>query len=171
MLWLAGSRGRFRWIGPRRIATKMSDVRLWLCISAVGLAGFGLAERGLHAHGEEQHHHTHAHRHGDTTHTHHHSHDADDGHVPQPTDAGAPQPCGGDEHHCCMDHGQPDAVHFTLPPRETRRLSDLDTVATDVDVAAGVAFVPEAWAPPRAPPDGPSSQDPLPQLRTIVLLT
>jgi hypothetical protein len=92
--------------------------------------------------------------------------------VPQPTGTGASRPCGGDEHHCCMDHGdRPDAVHFTLPPRETRRLSEIDMVTTDMDVSAGVSVAPEAWAPPRAPPDGPSSQDTLPHLRTIVLLT
>lgn len=71
-----------------------------------------------------------------------------------------------------MDHGaQPDAVHFTLPPRETRRLSELDTVATDVDVAASVACAPGVCAPSRGPPGGSRSQDPLLQLRTIVLLT
>lgn len=149
----------------------MSGVRLWLCVGAVALAGVWLAGRGLHAHGDGHDHHTHAHHHDATTHAHYHSHDPDDGHVPAPLRTDAPQPCGGDEHHCCVDHGEPDAVHFTLPPRETRRLSEFDTVATDVDVAAGFAFVPEAWTPPRAPPDGPSSQDPLPQLRTIVLLT
>lgn len=148
----------------------MSGVRLWLCIGAVSLAGYGLAEQSLHAHGDEHHHHTHAHSHGATTHTHYHSHDADDGHVPQAAQSGVPRPCGGDEHHCCMDHGQPDAVYFTLPPREARRLIDLDTVVTDVDVFAGAQFLLEAWTPPRAPPDGPSSQDTLPHLRTIVLL-
>ncbi len=149
----------------------MSDLRLWLCISAVGLAGFGLAEWGVHAHGEEHHHHTHAHRHGDTAHTHHHSHDAEDGHVPLPESSDDTRPCGGNEHHCCVDHGQPDAVHFTLPPRETRRLSELDTVATDFAAIVSVDFQPEPWTPPRAPPDRPSSQDALPHLRTIVLLT
>ncbi len=135
------------------------------------MAGVWLAERGLYAHGDGHHHRAHAHDHDATTHTRHHSHDTGDGHVPQSPDADAPRPCGGDEHHCCMDHGgQSDAAHFTLPPRETRRLSELDRIATDVDVAAGVAFAPEAWTPPRAPPRGPASQDTLPHLRTIVLL-
>ena len=150
----------------------MDGVRLCLCISAVGLAGFGLAEWGMHPHRDEHHHHTYAHRHGDTTHTHHHSHDADDLHVPLPDGGDKPQPCGGDEHHCCMEHGgQQYAVLITLPPRETRRLSELEAVITNSNVGVGASFLPEAWTPPRAPPDGPSSQDTLPHLRTIVLLT
>jgi hypothetical protein len=149
----------------------MREVKLWLCIGAVGLAGYWLAERGLHAHDHAPHHHTHAHSHGSTTHTHHHSHDADAGHVPLTAQGNTPRPCGGDEHHCCIDHGQPDAVHFALPPRETRQLSDLDTIASDIGVFVGMCFKPEAWTPPRAPPDGSSSQDTLPHLRTIVLLT
>ncbi len=146
-------------------------MRLWLCIGAIGLAGFGLGEWGMHAHGDEHHHHTHEHRHGDVSHTHYHSHDADDSHIPQPADSGAPEPCGGDEHHCCTDHGEPDAMHVTIPVRETRRLTQLETASLHHTVSCGVDFQSEAWTPPRGPPAGPSSQDAIPHLRTIVLLT
>jgi hypothetical protein len=148
----------------------MRDVKLWVCAVAVALAGFGLAERLSHAHGDEHHHHTHTHRHGGTTHRHHHSHDTDDGHASLPPGGDAQRPCGGDEHHCCTNNGQPDAVYFTVPPRDSRRLSQLETVTTDVNSSVGVSFLPEAWTPPRAPPSGPSSQDAIPHLRTIVLL-
>lgn len=149
----------------------LDSLKLWQCVAAVGLAGFGLAVWVSHAHGDEHHHHTHEHRHGNLTHTHHHSHDADEGHDARPTGGESRRPCGGDDHHCCMDHGQPDAADLTLPPRETRRQSELDTVAADVPVFTGRAFLPEAWTPPRAPPWFESGQDALPQLRTIVLLT
>ncbi len=155
----------------------MSGLRLWLCINAVGLAGFGLAAQGLHTHDDghhhhDQHHHTHTHSHGGTTHTHHHSHHADDRHVPQPYDDDVPRQCGGDEHHCCMEHGQPNDVHFTLPQRESRRLSELNIVTTLIGTSpAGTAFLLEAWTPPRGPPTALCGQDALPQLRTIVLLT
>lgn len=150
----------------------MDGVKVWLCVAAVGLAGFGLAIWASHAHGHEHHHyHTHEHRHGDFTHTHHHAHDAHERHAPLPTRGDSPRPCGGDDHHCCSDNGQPDAAHFSLPPREARRLKEHHTVAPGVLVSTGRVFLHEAWTPPRAPPWFESSQNALPQLRTIVLLT
>jgi hypothetical protein len=159
--------------GPEssRDGTEMSDVKMWLFVGAIGLAGYGLAQRGSHAHDEEHHHHTHEHSHGGATHTHYHSHDADDGHVPEPGDGGVPRPCGGDDHHCCMDHGQPDGVVLTVPPRESRRPSNLDTASTPVAILTTAHIHAVALTPPRAPPRTSSSQDSLPHLRTIVLLT
>ena len=153
-----------------RVPAGMSGVRLWLCIGAVGLAGFGLVESGLHAHGDLHHQRMHVHRHGDVAHTHHNAHNTDDGLMLLSDGGAVPWPCG-DERHCCMNHGVPDAIHFThFTLGGTRRLSELNPVATNFDVCTGVLFLPEAMMPPRAPPDGPSSQDALPHLRMIVLL-
>jgi hypothetical protein len=149
----------------------MNGVKFWLCMGAAGLAGFALVERGLHAHGDGHHHHAHAHRHGHLIHTHHHWHGPNGAHEAPPDSRGGARPCSGDEHQCCVERCPADAVHFTLPPRETRRLNELDTVAAAFDVSVGASFVPEMSAPPRAPPDEPTSQDTLPHLRTVVLLT
>jgi hypothetical protein len=157
----------------------MSDVKMWLCVGAIGVAGYGLAQQGSRAHDDEHHHHTHAHSHGGAAHTHYHSHDPDDGHVPEPGNAGAPEPqdgevprpCGGDDHHCCTDHGQPEGVVLTLPPRESRRPNSLATAATPVAVLTTADIQAVALTPPRAPPRTSSNQDSLPHLRTIVLLT
>lgn len=157
-------------VDTRRVATSMNGVTLWLGIGAVGLAGFVLVDLASHAHGDGQHHHAHAHRHGHLIRTHHHGHGPNAGHEPPPDRSADARPCGGDEHHCCMERCPSDTAHFTLASRETRRLNELDTVAADSDVPVGASFMPEVATPPRAPPDEPTSQDTLPHLRTIVLL-
>ncbi len=150
----------------------MGGVRLWLCVGAFGLAGLGLVEWRAHAHdAEHHHHHTHMHRHGDITHTHHHSHDTDDGHAPPAQGDVSSIPDGGEEHHCGVDHGQPDAALATAAPRDARRLSRFESASTLCGLSSGDKCEGEPWTPPRAPPAPLSSQAVLSQLRTIVLLT
>lgn len=148
----------------------MSGVKFRLYMAAVSLAGFVLAERVLHAHGDGFGHHAHAHWHSHLIHPHHHSHGLGDDQAPLPNDGTDEHPCGGDEHHCCVERCPSDAAHFVLPPRESRRVNEVDTVAVHFDVSAGARFTPELSVPPRAPPNETSRLNLLPRLRTTVLL-
>lgn len=137
---------------------------MWLSLGAIGLAGFGLSEWGSHAHDDGHHHHSHEHTHGGTTHSHHHSHDEHDGHAREPSD-------NDNDHHNIIDHGNPDPVILTVPPRETRRVDDVETISIAVVAPATADCRSVALPPPRSPPRASSGQDALPHLRTIVLLT
>lgn len=132
-------------------------------VSALGLAGYGLARSDAHAHADDHHRHVHEHHHGGHSHTHHHSHGEHEGHTPGPA--------GEDDHHCSVDHVQPDAVVLMHVPRDTRRANDVDRLSATVAKLVSNDCRAVAPRPPRAPPQEATGQDSLPQLRTIVLLT
>ncbi len=145
----------------------MTYSRTWACLSALALTGCWLTVGGVHKHSDGHHHHvhhTHVHHHDGTTHSHEHRHTTGNGDLNDHE---------SDDHHHYSDNDHSPVVVLILPPRVTRPSTQLQIDCRSLDVTClncsdGSAV---ALTPPRSPPAHYVSQDSLPQLRTIVLLT
>jgi hypothetical protein len=124
------------------------------------LQTLGHAHQG-HAHGHE--HHIHAHSHDGHVHSHEHSHPAHEQHPEHDS--------SGDHHECASGHGDPVPVLLIASSRDWRRPTETKFLAVKAAVSWSPRIETDGLAPPERPPQSPTSQDSLPQLRTVVLLT
>jgi hypothetical protein len=146
----------------------MGDVRLCATITLIAgtaLAGLGLPHALEHNDGAQRrdhHHHIHTHSHGGYVHTHVHSHSTHE----EYSSGGS----GSDHHECSDGHDEPTPVLLNATSRDTRRSSENDLIGFGLAVAPVRAPDSSGPAAPERPPPRPTRQDPLPQLRTIVLV-
>lgn len=134
--------------------------------AALAGAGFGSLhslEHGPATHAHDHQHHVHTHKHSGYVHTHAHSHGP---HEEHPADD-----AGDDHHRYANGHGEPEPVQLTTAFREYRRFDKVEFAGLSLIVADPLRPHSSGLAPPDRPPQLPTSQDSLIQLRTVVLLT
>ncbi|MGE3181404.1 MAG: hypothetical protein AB7N71_07230 [Phycisphaerae bacterium] len=130
------------------------------------VAGIGGMFAATHFHRDRHHqheHHTHIHRHGALEHSHAHSHAANE--------FSSEQSPADDHHDLATGHNNPIEPWIT-PSYDVVRRADFFALLPlhyEADTTTSAAF--GCVEPPERPPRSITSEDSLPQLRTIVLLT
>lgn len=116
--------------------------------------------------------HVHMHSHDGYRHAHAHSHSNSNGDGAHGPEEPGTNDSPGDHHECADGHDERTAPPSTTAMSNARRVSLSECVQL-TPPADGASMRPECpeLAAPEHPPPRLTSQDPLPQLRTIVLLT